>query len=42
MHLNINAEQCLTILMQSLLTPGDILSKVFEITVNKWMKIMPG
>jgi len=42
MHLNINAEKHSTILMLSLLTTGDILSKVFEITINKWIKIMPG
>lgn len=35
MHLNINAEKSSTILMQSLLTAGDILSEVFEIAVNK-------
>lgn len=42
MWLNINAEKCSTVLMQSLLTAGDIFSKVFEITVNKWIKTMPG
>lgn len=28
--------------VQSLVTAGDILSKVFEITVKKWIKILPG